>query len=73
MICSIHIDESAIHVPIAARLSRLCVPFSKKLNSLLDCLDNRRMMHDFQNNALEWARGNQNDAHYCSDVTLHGL
>jgi hypothetical protein len=49
---------------IAARLSRLYVPFSKKLDSLLDRLDNRLMMHDSPNDALEWARGNQNDAYY---------
>jgi hypothetical protein len=39
MMYSIYIDESAIHVSIAARLSRLCVPFSKKLNNLLDSLE----------------------------------
>jgi hypothetical protein len=54
IMCSIHIDKSAIHVSIAARQSRLCVYFSKKLDSLLDRLDNRRMMHDSQNDALEW-------------------
>jgi hypothetical protein len=73
MICSIHIDESGIHVSITARLSRLCVPFFEKLNSLLDHLDNQRTMHDSRNDALEWAHGNQNDAHYCSSTTLHGL
>jgi hypothetical protein len=73
MMCSIHIDESAIHVFIATRPSRFYVPFSEKLNRLLDRLDNRRMMHGFQYGALEWAHGNQNDAHYCSIVTLHWL
>jgi hypothetical protein len=58
---------------IDAQLSRLCVPFSEKLDSFLDCLDNRRTMHDSQNEALEWARGNQNNTHNCSNVTLHGL
>jgi hypothetical protein len=37
------------HVSIAARPSRLCVPFSKKLDSLLDRLDNQRTMHGSQN------------------------
>jgi hypothetical protein len=40
---SINIDEFATHVSTAALLSRLCVPFSEKLDSLLDRLDNRRM------------------------------
>jgi hypothetical protein len=71
--CLIHIDESTIHVSIAARPSRLGVPFSKKLDSLIDRLDNRRMIHGSQNDALEWPRGNQNDTYYCSCVTLHGL
>jgi hypothetical protein len=62
MMWSIHIDEFTIHVSIAARSSRLCAPFFKKLDSLLDRLDNRRTMHGSQNGALEWARGNQNDA-----------
>jgi hypothetical protein len=46
MMCSIHIDESAIHMSIVARLSRLYVSFFEKLDSLLDCMDNRRMMHN---------------------------
>jgi hypothetical protein len=73
MMCSIHIDKSVIRMSIAARLPRLYVHFSKKLNNLLDPLDNWRMMHGSQNDALEWARENQNDAHYYSRVTLHGL
>jgi hypothetical protein len=60
-------------VSIAARPLRLYVPFSKKLDSLLDCLDNRRMMHDSRSGALEWVLMDRNDAHYCSAVTLHGL
>jgi hypothetical protein len=52
--CSIHIDESAIHVSIAARLSRLYIPFSKKLDILLDRLDNRRMTRGSQSDTLEW-------------------
>jgi hypothetical protein len=32
---------------IVAHTSHLYVPFSEKLDSLLDRLDNRRMMHDF--------------------------
>jgi hypothetical protein len=47
MMCLIHIDEFIIHVSIAAQLSCLCLPFSEILNSLLDRLNNRRMMHDF--------------------------
>jgi hypothetical protein len=60
--CSIHIDESLIHVSIAAWLSRLYVPFSGELNSLLDRLDNRYSTHDSRSNALEWVCGNRNDA-----------
>jgi ligand-binding sensor protein len=73
MMYSIHIDESVIHVSIAARPSRLYVPFTEKLNSLLDHLDNQRTMHSSQNGAVEWVRGNQNDAHYRCHATLHGL
>jgi hypothetical protein len=70
---SINIDESTIHVFIAARPSRLYVLHSWTLERLLDHLDNRRKTHNFQYGALEWARGNRNDAHYCSVVMLHGL
>jgi hypothetical protein len=73
MMCSIHIDEYAIDVSITARLSRLCVPFSEKLDSLLDHLDNWRTMHGYRYNALEWARENQNEAQYYSVATLHRL
>jgi hypothetical protein len=52
--------------------SHLCVPFSKKLNSLLACLDNQCMMHEFQRDTHEWARGDRNDVRYCSAVTLPG-
>jgi hypothetical protein len=58
---------------IVARPSYICVHFSKKLDSLLDRLDNRHMMYSSQNDALEWVRESQKDAHYCSHVTLHGL
>jgi hypothetical protein len=68
--CSIHIDESVIHMSATAWPSHLCVPFFEKLDSLLTCLDNRCTMHDFQSNACEWARGDRNDVCYCSDVTL---
>jgi hypothetical protein len=71
--CSIHIDESVIHVSITARSSRLYIPFFKKLDSLLDHLDNQRTIHDSRNDTLEWARENQNNIHYCSRVTLHEL
>jgi hypothetical protein len=70
---SIHIDVPAIHLSIAARLSCLYVPFTKKLDNLLDRLDNWCTMHSSQNGALEWVHGNQNDTHYCSRVTLHEL
>jgi hypothetical protein len=40
IMCSINVDEFATHVSIVALLSRLCVPFSEKLDSLLDRLDN---------------------------------
>jgi hypothetical protein len=46
--CLIHIDESTIYLSIIVWLSRLCVPFSEKLDNLLDRLDNRCMMHGFQ-------------------------
>jgi hypothetical protein len=45
--CSINIDEYAIHMSIVARLSHLCVLHSWNLKRLLDYLDNWRMMHDF--------------------------
>jgi hypothetical protein len=69
--CLIHIDESAIDVSIIARPSHLCVSFSEKLDHLLDRLDDRRMMHDFQCDVHDWARGDQYSGHYCSIVTLH--
>jgi hypothetical protein len=62
--CLIHINDSATHVSTAARPSRLCVSFYEKLDILLDRLDNRRMMHDSQNEALEWARMDRSDTHY---------
>jgi hypothetical protein len=52
MMCSINIDESTIHVSVAAWLSRLYVLLSEKLERLLDRLDNWRMMHDFKYDAL---------------------
>jgi hypothetical protein len=48
MTCSIHVDESAIHVSIIARLSHLWVPFFEKLDNLFDRLDNQHTMHHFQ-------------------------
>jgi hypothetical protein len=41
-----------------------CVPFSTKLNSLLDRLGNRRMMHDYQSDTLKWVRGSRKYIHY---------
>jgi hypothetical protein len=68
--CLIHIDESVIYVFAVARPSRLCVAFSEKLDNLPACLDNQSMMLGFQCDACEWARGDQNEAHYCSITTL---
>jgi hypothetical protein len=70
--CLIHIDESATRLDSCMTVTSLCT-FSEKLDNLLDCLDNQRTMHGSQNGALEWACGNQNDAHYCSRVILHTL
>jgi hypothetical protein len=39
-----------------------CVPFSEKLNNLLDRLDNQHTVHGSQNDVLEWVRLNRNDA-----------
>jgi hypothetical protein len=50
MMYLIHVDESAIQVLITARLSHLFVPFLEKLDNLLDRLNNRRAMYDFQCN-----------------------
>jgi hypothetical protein len=50
-------DEFAIHVSITTRPSLLYLPFSEKLNNLLDRLDNRPTMHGFQCDAHEWVRG----------------
>jgi hypothetical protein len=71
--CSTYIDESAIHVSITSQLSHLYVPFFEKSGSLLDRLDNQRMMHNFQCGVFEWVHENRNDAHYCGTVMLHGL
>jgi hypothetical protein len=73
MMCSIHIDESAIHVLAAARLSHLCVPFFEKLDNLLAHLDNWHMMHGSRNNALEWVRMDRKNAHYYGAAMLHRL
>jgi hypothetical protein len=70
--CSIHIDESAIHVSAIAQSSRFCLPFFEKLDNLLACLDNRCTMHGFQCDAREWVCGDQNNVHYYSAVTLLG-
>jgi hypothetical protein len=69
--CSIHINESVIHVSIVVRSSRLCVLFSEKLESLLDRQDNRRMMHGSRNDALDCWCDNQNGTCYDSSATLH--
>jgi hypothetical protein len=68
-----NLDESATHMPKVARPSHLCVVFAKKLDSLLDRLDNQRMMHDSRNVAIDCWCGNRNDTHYCSSVTLFQL
>jgi hypothetical protein len=84
MMCLIHIDESTIHVLTTTWPSHFCVPFSEKLDSLHDRLDNWHTMHSSQkdalkwvhknwNDILEWVHRNRNDTHYCSSVMLHGL
>jgi hypothetical protein len=71
MMCSIYIDESAIHVSAVVWPSRLCVYFYKKLDSLLVRLYNQHTMYGFQCDTHEWVHGDQNDAHYYSIVMLH--
>jgi hypothetical protein len=66
MMCSIHIDEFVIHVTAVAWPSRLCVPFSKKLDILLACLDNWCMIHSFQCDVCE----DRNDVRYCNTMAL---
>jgi hypothetical protein len=61
------------HVSTATRPSRLYVHLFKKLDNLLDRLDNWRTMRGSQSNALEWVHMDRNDTHYCSVVTLHRL
>jgi hypothetical protein len=73
MMYSIHIDESATRVDCCTAVTSFIYLFSKKLNSLLDHLDNQHMMHGSQNDVLEWVHLNQNDIHYCSGATLHCL
>jgi hypothetical protein len=46
MMCSINIDE------LQYTCSRIYVPFSEKLDRLLDRLDNQRIMHGLQHDAL---------------------
>jgi hypothetical protein len=58
--CLIHIDESATRVDSCMTVT-FCISFFEKLDSLLDRLGNRRMMHDSRNNTLEWVHRNQND------------
>jgi hypothetical protein len=53
MMCLIHIDEFVIHVLTVARPSRLCVPFSERLDNLLDRLDNRRTICGSWNDTSE--------------------
>jgi hypothetical protein len=69
MMCFIHFDESATHVPKTACPTRLYLLFAKELDNLLDRLDNQRMMHDSRNVAIDCRCGNQNDTHYCSGTT----
>jgi hypothetical protein len=68
MMCSIHNDESVTCVK-SCTATRLCVPFSEQLDSLLDCLDNQRMMHNFQSITIDYGCGKQNGTRYCSGVT----
>jgi hypothetical protein len=78
--CFIHLDESAIHVSKVARSSHLCVLFAKKFDSLLDCMNNRCMMHDSQNTAIDCWCGNRNNTrtvaarcHPCYKYLLHSV
>jgi hypothetical protein len=64
--CSIHIDESIIHMTTVVWSLGLCVPFSKKLDILLACLDNRCMIHGFQCDVRE----DRNDVRYCNVMAL---
>jgi hypothetical protein len=48
IMCSINIDKSVIHMSITARPSHLCVLLSRKLERLLDHLDNQCTTHNFQ-------------------------
>jgi hypothetical protein len=50
MICSIHLDESATRVESYTAITSLCTIF-EQLDSLLDRLDNWRMMHGSQSAA----------------------
>jgi hypothetical protein len=52
MICFTHVDKSAARVKSCAAATTLCT-FSGQLDSLLDRLDNRRMMHGPQSVAID--------------------
>jgi hypothetical protein len=56
MIYSIHLDESATRVESYTTVTSLCT-FSEQLDSLLDRLDNRRMMHDSRSITIDCWRG----------------
>jgi hypothetical protein len=63
----IHIDESVTRV--TARLSHLCVPFSKKLNRLYA----KCMMHGSRNDSLKWVHQSRRDTGYYDGVARSGL
>jgi hypothetical protein len=44
----------------------LCVPFTEKLDRLLDRLDNRCTMHGSRSDTLELVRMDQKYTRYCS-------
>jgi hypothetical protein len=49
-----------------------CVPYTEKLDCLLDRLDNRHMMHGSQSDTLEWVRMDQKYVRTVATM-LHGL
>jgi hypothetical protein len=73
MMCSIHIDESVTRGNRCTAVTSLCTFFSKKLNRLLDRLDNRHTMHGSRSDTLEWVRGSQKYADYYNGAMLSGL
>jgi hypothetical protein len=71
--CSIHIDESVTRVDYCMVVTSSVYIFFEKLNSLLDRLDNRCMIHDSRSDTFKWVCRSRKYVHCCSGVTLHGL